>query len=69
MVITLIGTLIGIGLIGVAFSGYFIRSLKNYEQWLIGFGSLFFVAPGINSMIVGFVIVLPIVILQFTNKN
>ena len=69
LVITLIGTLIGIGLIGVAFSGYFIRSLKNYEQWLIGFGSLFFVAPGVNSMIVGFVIVLPILILQFTNKN
>ena len=52
LIITLTGTLIGIGLIGIAFSGYFMRSLKNYEQWLIGFGSLFFVAPGINSMLI-----------------
>ena len=69
LIITLTGTLIGIGLIGVAFSGYFMRSLKNYEQWLIGFGSLFFVAPGINSMIIGFIIVSPILALQFIKKN
>jgi len=69
LIITLTGTLIGIGLIGIAFSGYFMRSLKNYEQWLIGFGSLFFVAPGINSMIIGFIIVSPILALQFIKKN
>ena len=69
LIITLTGTLIGIGLIGVAFSGYFMRSLKNYEQWLIGFGSLFFVAPGINSMIIGFILVSPILALQFIKKN
>ena len=69
MIITLTGTLIGIGLIGIAFSGYFMRSLKNYEQWLIGFGSLFFVAPGINSMIIGFIIVLPVLLFQFKKKN
>lgn len=69
LIITLSGALIGIGLIGSAFSGYCIKSLKSYERWLMGFGSLFFVAPGINSMIVGFIIVLPILFFQFYKKN
>ena len=53
LVITLIGTLIGIALIGIAFSGYWFRPLMRYEQICIGFGSLFFVAPGTGSMIIG----------------
>ena len=69
LLITLIGTLIGIALIGIAFSGYWFRNLKSYEQIIIGIGSLFFVAPGTSSMIVGFLIILPMLFLQFYKKN
>ena len=69
LIITLIGTLIGIALIGIAFSGYWFRPLKNYEQIIIGVGSLFFVAPGIGSMVFGLLIILPMLFLQFLKKN
>ena len=69
LVITLIGTLIGIALIGIAFSGYWFRPLMRYEQICIGFGSLFFVAPGTGSMIIGLFIILPMLFLQFYKKN
>ncbi|MFL2851766.1 MAG: TRAP transporter permease [Candidatus Pelagibacter sp.] len=69
LIITLIGTLIGIALIGIAFSGYWFRPLKKYEQIIIGIGSLFFVAPGIKSMVFGLLIILPMLFLQFLKKN
>ena len=69
LIITLIGTLIGIALIGIAFSGYWFRPLKKYEQIFIGFGSLFFVAPGTVSMVIGLIIILPMIFLQFYKKN
>ncbi len=69
LIITLIGTLIGIALIGIAFSGYWFRKLKKYEQIIIGIGSLFFVAPGTGSLIFGAIIILPMLFLQFYIKN
>ena len=69
LMITLLGTLIGIALIGIAFTGYWFRPLTKYEQILIGIGSLFFVAPGTGSMIIGLLIVLPMLFLQFYKKN
>jgi TRAP transporter 4TM/12TM fusion protein len=69
LIITLIGTLTGIALIGIAFSGYWFRPLKKYEQILIGLGSLFFVAPGMGSMLFGSIIILPMIFLQFYKKN
>ena len=69
LMITLIGTLIGIALIGIAFTGYWFRPLKKYEQILVGIGSLFFVAPGTGSMIIGLLIVSPMLFLQFYKKN
>ena len=68
LIITLVGTLIGIALIGIAFSGYWFRPLSKYEQILIGIGSLFFVAPGTGSMIIGLIIILPMLFLQFLKK-
>ena len=69
LVITLIGTLIGIALIGIAFTGYWFRPLMKYEQIFIGIGSLFFVAPGTGSMIIGLIFILPMFFLQFYKKN
>ena len=69
LVITLVGVLIGIALLGIAFTGYFISNLNNYHRWIIGIGSLFFVAPGIKTMIVGSLISFPILIYQYLKKD
>ena len=69
LVVTLIGVLIGIALLGIAFTGYFLSNLNNYHRWIIGFGSLFFVAPGIKTMIIGSLISFPILIYQYIKKN
>ena len=67
--ITLMGAMIGIALIGIAFAGYWFKPLSILERWIIGIISLFFVAPGIKTMIFGFIIISPIFILQIIKKD
>ena len=69
LLITLVGAMIGIALIGIAFSGYWFKPLSILERWVIGIVSLFFVAPGIKTMIFGFIVISPIFILQIFKKN
>ena len=63
--VTLIGAMLGIASLGVAFSGYFVTSLKNWERWWVAIVSFFFIAPGLVTMVVGIVLMLPILFLQF----
>ena len=69
LLITLVGAMIGIALIGIAFSGYWFKPLSILERWVIGIVSLFFVAPGIKTMIFGFIVISPIFILQILKKT
>ena len=68
--ITLVGAMIGIGLIGIGFSGFLFTTLSRFERVWIAVAALFFVAPGAISMGIGFVLVLPVVGRQvlFTRK-
>ena len=68
LTITVLGTLMGIGLIGIAFTGYWIKPLKTFEQWFLGLAALLFVAPGLHSMIVGLIVILPTIYFQFFKK-
>ena len=68
LTITVLGTLMGIGLIGIAFTGYWIKPLKTFEQWFLGLAALLFVAPGLNSMIFGLIVILPTIYFQFFKK-
>ncbi|MGL3827430.1 TRAP transporter permease [Candidatus Pelagibacter communis] len=68
LTITVLGTLMGIGLIGIAFTGYWIKPLKSFEQWFLGLAALLFVAPGLNSMIVGLIAISPTIYFQFFKK-
>ena len=61
---TLISAMIGIGLLGVSFSGYLLKSVPIYQRWYLGVNSLFFIAPGIESSILGLFLISPIVFLQ-----
>ena len=61
---TLISAMIGIGLLGVSFSGYLLKSVPIYQRWYLGINSLFFIAPGIESSILGLFLISPILFLQ-----
>ncbi len=61
---TLISAMIGIGLIGISFSGYWFKNVTIYQRWYLGVNSLFFIAPGIESSILGLFLISPILFLQ-----
>ena len=61
---TLISAMIGIGLIGISFSGYFLKNVPIYQRWYLGVNSLFFIAPGIESSILGLFLISPVLFLQ-----
>ena len=63
--VTLVGAMLGIASLGVAFSGYFRSSLKKWERWWVALVSFFFIAPGLMTMAIGIVLMLPILFLQF----
>ena len=61
---TLISAMIGIGLIGISFSGYWLKNVPIYQRWYLGVNSLFFIAPGIQTSILGLFLISPIIFLQ-----
>ena len=61
---TLISAMIGIGLIGVSFAGYWLKTVPLFHRWYLGIISLLFIAPGIQSSMIGFFLVLPILFFQ-----
>ncbi len=61
---TLISAMIGIGLIGVSFAGYWFKMVPLYQRWYLGFVSLLFIAPGIQSSLIGTILIIPICISQ-----
>jgi TRAP transporter 4TM/12TM fusion protein len=61
---TLISAMIGIGLIGVSFAGYWLKTVPLFHRWYLGTVSLLFIAPGIQSSMIGLFLVLPILFFQ-----
>ena len=52
--------MIGIGLIGVSFAGYWLKTVPLFHRSYLGIVSLLFIAPGIQSTMIGLFLVLPI---------
>lgn len=67
--ITLIGAMAGISMIGAAFSGYLLSPLSTIQRWWIGLVSLLFIAPGIKTMILGFLLIAPVLYLQSRSRK
>ncbi len=67
--ITLAGTMAGISLLGVSFSGYLLAPLNRLERLWIGATSLLFIAPGLMTMAIGAVLVLPIAVMQVVKSK
>ncbi|MDG1280755.1 MAG: TRAP transporter fused permease subunit [Pseudorhodobacter sp.] len=67
--ITLTGAMIGIGCIGAAFSGYIFATMRKAERWYVGLVGLLFVAPGLLTMGIGIVLLLPVLYLQWQKRD
>ena len=67
--ITLLGAMLGIASLGVAFSGYLRAPLKKCERWWVALVSFLFIAPGLMTMTIGLVLMLPILFLQFNRSQ
>ncbi len=64
LAVTLTGAIIGITLLGAAFSGYALTNLNKIERYWLGAVALLFVAPGLTTMAVGAALVAPVVFIQ-----
>ncbi len=67
--ITLLGAMLGIASLGVAFSGYLFSSLRTWERWWVALVSFLFIAPGLTTMGIGIVLMLPILVLQLRRRS
>lgn len=63
-VIAFTGCIIGIFLLGAAFTGYLVAVMTGWQRWLLGFGALFFFAPGLTSGAIGLAVTSPVLLLQ-----
>ena len=66
---TVIGCAIGIVLIGAALTGYFLSNMSKIERWVTFFAALLFVAPGIKTGFVGLILIIPVLITQFSRRR
>ncbi|WP_298261327.1 TRAP transporter fused permease subunit [uncultured Litoreibacter sp.] len=66
---TLAGAMLGIASLGVAFSGFLVAPLKNWERWYVGLVAFLFIAPGVTTMLIGLAALAPIVVLQLRRKS
>lgn len=67
--VTLAGAMMGIGSLGVAFSGYFLTHMPKLQRWWVGIISFLFIAPGLATMGIGIVAMIPILLLQLRARG
>ncbi len=67
--ITLTGAMLGISCIGIAFSGFMLTRLTKLERWYIGLVSFFFIAPGLLTMAIGAVLIVPLLWIQIQKRR
>ena len=66
---TLVGAMLGIASLGVAFSGYLFAPLARWERWWVAIVSFLFIAPGLSTLFVGLIAMTPIVWRQIQAKK
>lgn len=66
---TLVGAMLGIAALGVAFSGFMIAPLSKWERWYVGLSAFLFIAPGVATMGIGLAALIPIALLQWNRRR
>jgi TRAP-type uncharacterized transport system fused permease subunit len=61
---TFAGCLIGITMLGAAFSRYLLAPLKPWECWWLGIAALPTIAPGLASTLIGIAAAVPVFVRQ-----
>jgi len=64
-IITTFGCLVGIAMLGAAFSAWLLAPLRPWERWLLGIASLPTIAPGLISTLIGIAAATPVFVRQF----
>lgn len=67
--VTLLGAMIGISLLGTAFSGYMLALMPTWQRWWVAIVALLFVAPGIKTSLAGLLLVSPVLALQWAARR
>lgn len=67
--VTLLGAMLGIGFLGVAFSGYLLAPLRTWERWWVGLVSFLYIAPGLATMVLGLALMAPVLLIQVTRSR
>lgn len=67
--ITLFSAMLGIGSLGVAFSGFFFSHLEKWQRWWVALVAFLFIAPGITTTIIGLILMLPVIIPQVIQRR
>lgn len=63
-VVTLAGAAMGIGALGIAFTGYLFAAMPMWQRIYTALASLFFIAPGLPTFLIGAGLLAPIVFVQ-----
>ena len=63
------GAMLGIGGLGIAFSGYLLTHLKTWERWCVAIASFLFIAPGLLTMGLGLALLSPILLIQILRRR
>ncbi|MEZ5932041.1 MAG: TRAP transporter permease [Alphaproteobacteria bacterium] len=66
--VTLLGAMLGIATLGAAFSGFLLAPLALPIRWYVGLVSLLFIAPGLVTMGIGFLLLSPVLLLQWRRR-
>jgi len=67
--VTLAGAMLGIGALGVSFSGYLFAPLYGLERWYVAIVAFLFIAPGLTTTLIGLALLAPIVLLQIRRRR
>lgn len=58
------GCTLGVFLLGASLTGYLLAPMPVMQRWLLRFGAILFVAPGLKSAMIALVLVAPVIVLQ-----
>ncbi len=67
--VTLAGAMLGIAVLGAAFAGYMLAPMRAWERWYVGVVSLFFIAPGLATMAIGAMAMVPVILVQMRKRG
>ncbi|MCH9852618.1 MAG: TRAP transporter permease [Alphaproteobacteria bacterium] len=67
--LALLGAMAGISTLAAAFTGYIIVPMPKYQRQWLGVVALIFIAPGLYTLLLGFVLVIPVLVAQWLAKK